>query len=116
MSKNAVFRGISSFLSCFSRQTDPLMKELTKNVWDFFRVLERGSILNQVQMSSAIVTKYVKERVKLRFKKVEFCEFVCRTSQFFCLENMVDICKPIINMLKEECEQAEPGRTLIFFL
>ncbi len=42
------------------------MKELTKNVWDFFRVLERGTILNQVQMSSAIVTKYVKKRVKLR--------------------------------------------------
>ncbi len=98
-----------------SRQTDPLMKELTKNVWDFFRVLERGTILNQVQMNSAIVTKYVQIR-ELYYENFLALSCFCRISQLIGLENMVDICQPTIKMIQQECNESEPGKSFIFSL
>ncbi len=91
------------------------MKELTKNVWDFFRVLERGTILNQVQMNSAIVTKYVQIR-ELYYENFLALSCFCRISQLIGLENMVDICKPTIKMIQQECNESEPGKSFIFSL
>ena len=68
-----------------SKQSDPEMVVLTKNVWDFFRVLERGSILQVLQLNSYWVTKL---------------------SQWFSVENMVDICKPMLEMFRREVKQS----------
>ncbi len=66
-------------------QSDPQLKVLTKNVWDFFRVMERGSILNVLQVNSWLIS---------------------RLSQIFKVENLIDICEQMLNMFRQEVKES----------
>ncbi len=92
------------------RQEDPVIEKLSKSVFEFFCLLERGSLLSLFQLNSSLVT-----RSRKLWKRIcpLVCTYdsICRISQFFGIENMVDISKPLMNMIRQECSESGPDPT-----